>query len=431
MVAVAAAIGIGATSAGYPEWALVLAVAIFALGLAISAPLVAIAFSVVATLLMQRIGGAFSVSDAVLALAMALALFQMRGHAIRSMSTLLWAGAGYLAAIVPTLILNPYPANGVDWSRDIVLVLGSLLVGFVIGARGRARLAVGMYVIGCCGIAVAAVIAGAVMAVQQHRFGPVYLPYLDKNLIGVALAGAVIVVYGRSAWFRLPSRLRWFVIILCSAGVAASGARQAMVGLAIGLVVVALRRDPVTGKRPKLPWLIVAVVPYVVWTTVVEQLNSGNAYNSASQRLNWFQDSLQIWQSSPLFGVGLRWWYTDRFTPQFQPPNLVFEQLTTVGVVGLVALVALFAVGFVTLWRLDPAYGTVGAAIVASRFVGAQFDLFWVAGQASFLWIIAGICFGACARAGSASAGAPLPASLERSATVPGRRGVRVGPGVG
>jgi hypothetical protein len=43
---------------------------------------------------------------------------------------------------------------------------------------------------------------------------------------------------------------------------------------------------------------------------------------------------------------------------------------------------------------LEPVYGTVALAVVATRFTQAQFDLDWVAGQASLLWIVAGISYG-------------------------------------
>ena len=49
------------------------------------------------------------------------------------------------------------------------------------------------------------------------------------------------------------------------------------------------------------------------------------------------------------------------------------------------------AVGtLVVLWRLDPVYGTLGTAVVLSRFVQGQFDLFWTAVQVSVPFVIAG-----------------------------------------
>lgn len=393
MIVVALAVGV--VSVRVHDLALLVGFAVLAVGIVVTDPMLLVSFAVPAVLLMARVGGLLSVSDVVLAGSTVVAMFLLRGHSMRAMAPLVWGGIAYLAAALPTTILNPYAQNIIEWVHEVVLVLGSLAVGYAIGRFGRARLAVGMYILGCAGIAVAAIIAGFVMLAHHHGFGPVYLPQLDKNLIGSALAAAIIILYARPAWFALPTAWSWATILLCAGGVFASGARQAMIGLAAGLLVVALRRRPETGKFPRLPW--VAAIPIIVAVSVLvnAQLGSDNKFNSASQRLTWYGDSYNLWLKSPIFGVGLRWWYTGRFGLGFQPPNAEFESLTTVGAVGLIGFFTMFIVGIVALWRLDPWYGTVGVAIVFSKFVAAQFDLYWVAGQASFLWLIAGICYGA------------------------------------
>ncbi len=394
----AVALAVGVMSVGNTDLALILALGVLVLGIAISNPMLVIALALAATLLMERVGDALSISDVVLVVAAMIALLVVKGRGLQTMAPVLWAGVAYLAAILPTTILNPYAANITEWVHDVFLVLGSFVVGFVIARSGRSQLAIGVYVVSCVGIAIAAVITGVGMLAADGRFGPVYLPYLDKNLIGCALAAAIIILYGRPAWFRLGSAWRWAAIGACAAGIAAAGSKQAMVGLAVGLIIVALRRHPETGKFPKLPWITVILILYAVWGLVTDQLSSNDQFNSAAQRLDWYGQSISVWLTSPAFGAGLRWWYTTRFGVNFQPPNLELEQLTTVGVVGLVALLALFVVAFVTLWRIDPWYGTVGAAIIAARFTESQFDLYWVAGQSSVLWIVAGICFGALER---------------------------------
>jgi len=161
----------------------------------------------------------------------------------------------------------------------------------------------------------------------------------------------------------------------------------------------------------------VPVVAYVLYE-VNAQLASGDQFNSAYQRLTWIGQSFGIWQNSPVFGVGLRWWYTDRFGEGFQPPNAELEVLTTVGVVGLIGFLLMFASAAWLLAKLDPMYGTVGLAVVATRFTQAQFDLYWVAGQASLLWIIAGVCYGVRARD---RAKGELPARAAIRPVIPGR----------
>jgi len=102
-----------------------------------------------------------------------------------------------------------------------------------------------------------------------------------------------------------------------------------------------------------------------------------------------------VWLMSPIFGVGHRWWVTGHTGfSGFQPPNAELEVLTTVGLVGLFGFLAMFASAIWMLAKMNPVYGTLGLAIVVARLVQTQFDLYWVAGQSSILWIIAGICYG-------------------------------------
>lgn len=393
VIVVAACIGI--VSARSTEYAILAAFAVLAVGIIVTEPLLLVAMAVPATLLLTRVGGILSVSDVVLALAMAVSIFLIRPQGLRSLQPLMWAGITYLAAALPTIILNPYAANIVEWAHEVVLVLGSMVVGYTVARQGRAQFVVGLYVYACAVLAVIASFTGAAMLATEGTFGPVYLPDLHKNTIGGMLGVAIVIVYGRPAWFRLPIRRAWILMGILAVGVLASQSRQAMIGTLVGLLVVSLRRSPETGKFPKLVWLAAAPVLFLVVTMVNEQLASGDQFNSTYQRLDWYAQTLTIWATSPVFGVGLRWWYTDRFSAAFQPPNAEFEALSSVGVVGLVGFLLMFLVALWLLWRLDPAYGTVGAAVVLTRFTQAQFDLYWVAGQAALLWIIAGICYGA------------------------------------
>ena len=51
----------------------------------------------------------------------------------------------------------------------------------------------------------------------------------------------------------------------------------------------------------------------------------------------------------------------------------------------------------VVLWRVDPRFGTLAVAVLLSRIIQAQFDLFWIAAGVSVPFVIAGICLGAMA----------------------------------
>lgn len=424
LAVLAVGVVIGLMSGGFAQssdYAVLAALGVLATGVSIAAPQLMIALALPATLLMARVGGLLSVSDLVLALATLLSFTVIKGRELLPMRALMWAGMAYIVASLPTVVLNPYGANAMEWMHEVVLILGSMVVGFTIGKSGTAALSAGLYVLACVGIGIAATLAGVVMLATQGSFGPVYLPELHKNTIGGALAVAVVMLYARPAWFRWRPGVALAAIAICVVGIAASGSRQGMVGAVIGLLVVALRRHPETGRIRALPWIAAIPVAIAVFTLVDDQLAEDNQFNSAYQRLDWYAQTIDIWLNSPVFGVGLRWWYTGQYAA-FQPPNAELEVLSSVGVVGLIGFLVMFIVAIVALWRLDPAYGTVGVAVVATRFTQGQFDLYWVAGQASLLWIVAGICYGALARREAATgAGEQLP----RLADLPPRLGSR------
>ena len=424
-IAIVLACVIGAASAHNALMAIVVAVVVLAAAIIARDALIVPILAVPATIAQMRVGDIISVSDLVLALASFIALFFVSGRGVSSLRPLVWAGSIYLAMAIPTQILNPNSANIVEWVHEVVLVLGSLIVGFVVGRENRAALALTLYLLVCVSIAIAAMYYAVHSYLVTHTFEPAYLPYLQKNTTGGMLAAGAVIAFARPVWMRWSARWSWIVFVLCTMGILAAQSRQALIGALVGVLIVSIRRRPQTGRRVKVVWLAAIPVVAVVASAVSEQLDSGNLFNSAHQRVDWYLQAVQIWQSSPIFGVGMRWWYTSRFAGQyqsFQPPNVELEVLTEVGVFGLIGFLAMFAVAAWFLWKMDPIYGTVGFAVVATRFTQTQFDLYWVAGQASLLWIVAGICYGVqqldTARR---QRGEPIPWEADLSRTKPAR----------
>ena len=170
-----------------------------------------------------------------------------------------------------------------------------------------------------------------------------------------------------------------------------------MLGLVVVFFLVVIRRR-VDRRRSRFVLIVVATVIGTVGIMVQDQLQSGNRFNSTLQRLNWFAESIQVWLTDPWLGVGLRWWYTDRFATLFQPPNAELEVLTSAGVIGLIAFLALFGGSMLVLSRMDPAYGLLPLMVLVCRLAQAQFDLFWVTVLGSVPWLIVGIALGVAAR---------------------------------
>lgn len=352
-----------------------------------------------AMVVVQRIGGEsvnLTFSDFALFIAFWCALFFGRRPFSRPMRTLLWLSAAYQVATLFTVIANPYRQNTVEWFHAWLSVGGALVMGWAIGRSGYARTGLTLFLLACIGIAVLTCIdAGQQLAAGES--GPVYLewPFLmHKNFIGCTLAFAALLAYARPDWLGWPRVLALTTFWLCVVAIVGSQARQALVGLSVGVLVVAMRPPP---GRHRSKLILLAVVPglYFVGAAIQEQLASTDKFNSAHQRLTWYQQALEIWRENPVVGVGLRWWTAGRSEYNFQPPNAELEVLSSAGLVGLIGFLALMGGSLVVLWRLDRRYGTLAFAILLTRLVQAQFDLFWSAIVVSVPFVLIGICLGA------------------------------------
>jgi hypothetical protein len=365
-----------------------------------SVPLAIALMSMPALLVVQRVGlgGAqLSVSDFALAAAFGVALLLGKRPFSKPLRMLLWLNLFYQFTTVFTVVVNPYLANTVEWVHAWLLVSGALIVGWAVGAAGYGRLALSLLVLTACAIAVVTVIQ-AIVQYTSGDFGAVYLtwPYdMHKNFVGTALAFAAVVVYVNPDWVGWTKGWSRLAFALLVVAIVMSQSRQALIGLVAAILVVVLRRK-VTGRSR---WVMLLVIPAgaLVYTMVSDQVASQNEYNSVFQRINWFREVFALWRESPVFGHGLRYWYTD-ISAQFQPPQAELEVLASAGIVGLIGFIVMWIGVLVILWRVDPRFGTLALAVVLSRIVQGQFDLFWIAVQVSVPFVIAGICLGAMAR---------------------------------
>lgn len=335
-----------------------------------------------------------SVSDAALGLATLAAVVFAPRPLSRELRTLMWLVAVYQVATLFTVVANPYTANTIEWVHAGVLVAGALLVGWAVGRTGHARLGLRLMLVAAVTMATWVIVVGLLQAVRGD-FQPVYLPNgFHKNFMGTVMGTTALIAYIRPAWLGMRRRIALPVFWWLAIGIGFTQSRQAIVALGIALCILVLRTRT-DRRRSKV--VLLAVVPafVIVLTLVRDQFASGNEHNSFFTRLSWFREALDIWQTQPLVGVGLRWWYTDRFPGGIQPPNAELEVLTSAGILGLLAFLVMVIGAVVVLWKLPPAYGALALLAVISRLVQGQLDLFWVAAQTSIPFVIAGICLGA------------------------------------
>ena len=409
--AVVLVLGVGRLAVQLPEAAIVISVAVLAIGITAVQPSL-IPLAVLPVLLaVIRVGSAgvdLSLSDFALAIAAVPALILARRPFSPGMRAVLWASAAYQFATLITVVNNPYAANATEWAHAWMTVSGGLLVGWAVGANGHARLGMRLIIGTIAILSVITIIEGAVRFATGD-FAPVYasFPYpMHKNFVGTVTAIGATMVYARPAWVGIGKRMSVVLMTLMLVATLLTQSRQAVIGLVAAVFVLVLRSN---GERRRSKLILLLAGPLVVFVTnlVQDQIQSGNQFNSVFQRISWLQDSMAVWSTDPWFGVGLRWWYTDRFVVRFQPPNAEIEVLTSGGVLGLAAFVALIVVTLRVAWKLDPVYGSIALGVLVNRFAQAQFDLFWAAVQGSIPFVVLGICLGAKAYADRASPAPP------------------------
>jgi polysaccharide biosynthesis protein PslJ len=420
---VTVAAGLGVLGVVSPMLGVAAAIAVLSLGLTAVEPAAVPIMAFPALVAVQRIGGEstnLSVSDFVLFAAFWPALIMMRRSPSRELRILLWLAAFYQASVLLTVVVNFNRAGVVEWFHSALLVSGALVMGWAVGVSGRARLAMNLFMAACCVIALV-VCATAIQNYARGDFSPVYVgaPFnLHKNFTGCLLAFTAVVAYARPRWMGWSARRAWPIFALSVVAMLLSQSRQALISLAVGVAIIVLRRDP-EHTRSKLILLPIVPLLVFVYSVVREQAESGNRFNSLYERLTWYEQSLWLWDQSPWFGVGLRWWYSGEYGFAFQPPNAELEVLSSAGLMGLMGFLILIGGTLLVLWRIDPRFGTLAFALVLVRFVQGQFDLFWIAVHVSIPFAVTGLCLGVMAhesdwRERNDRPLLPLPSTLNR-----------------
>ncbi len=393
-----------------PLLATALAALVVGAALTASVPMAIALMSVPALFVVERIGWSgvdLAVSDAALAAGFGTAVLLATRPFSRELRLLLLFNGVYQFATLITVVVNPYQQNAVEWFHAWLLISGALVLGWALGRAGYARLAFRLLVGAACVIAVGTLIA-AVIQYAHADFGAVYPTWpfaMHKNFAGCAMAFAALVVYVNPPWAAFTRRSAILLLGLLGLAILATQSRQALVGLLVAVILVVSRRRVLGHSR--LAFLLIIPTAWLVYLSVQEQIDSQNRFNSFFQRLDWIREVYAYWKHAPLFGHGLRFWYVDPTVP-YQPPQAELEVAASAGIVGLAAFAVMWIGIILVLWRMDPLYGTLAVAAVASRLVQAQFDLFWVTAQVSIPFVIAGVCLGAAARAGTDAAGAPI-----------------------
>lgn len=386
----------------HPELALGGAAALLLITLALINPVTLPILAMPSIVVVHRVGGAgvdLPLADIAVGLAFWPALLLSPRPFSPALRQLLWLNVIYQALTLFTVIANPYWANTIDWFHNWLLVSGALVVGWAVGHTGHARWGTWLFLTAVSLLAALAVLEAGVNYARGN-FEPLYPSWpfpMHKNYFGSLMSFAALVLYAQPPWLRMPGWATFGLFGLCVVAMGASQSRQAIVGLAVGLFVLALR-GRAERRRGWLGAILGVPALIVVATLVRDQVAEGDEHNSFFQRLEWYSQSIDNWQSSPIFGLGLRYWTEGRGLHNFHPPQVFLEVLATTGVVGLVGLIIMFGGMLVTLWRLPGVTGTLALALLVARLVQGQLDIFWLSPTTSIPLLLIGVALGVLAR---------------------------------
>jgi hypothetical protein len=369
---------------------LVLAVAAW-----LCAPTLPVMLAIPATFLVIRLGGAgggnnLSTADAVLLVGALAAIPLINWSDCGALKRVLMLTAVYMAATLFSVVFHPNRHDLTEWFHELLLVAGSLVVGFALVERNKGRWAMGAFVAIAAGFSVYSMLLFA--AHGGHSPGGLGQG-LQKNLLGVLYAIAVLTTHVNPPWVGLRGRwVRWAKYI-CVGGVIASGSRQAMIALVVSVLVVTFRTGQMNRRGSML---IVGMIPVglVAYVTIQHELSSRLPQNSYSYRTLWLGQAMNIWRTSPIFGVGERFWYGGtgaHYALHSQPPNAEISMLATGGIVGLAGLAVLCLGTLWILWRLPALAGALAFGVLLAHVVEGQFDVFWVTSSGSLPWMVAGM----------------------------------------
>lgn len=346
------------------------------------------------TLIVERVGGgglgsSIDVSDVLLIIGTFVALPMVRWKDTVTLRPVLHFALFYEALLALSVVANLNTHDGIEWVHRLFLVGGSLLVGWVVAASGRAKQAMTALLVGSSILAV--VTLGFFVKLHFHAAG---FGVYQKNYIGAMMWMVVVIAHINPPWAQLPPRLARVAKYLCVVALFASHSKQAIIALVVVLVLASIRM-PSVRRRSKL--LLVSLVPLAIYASVVgagELAKFRHHFNSLRVRYLAYEAALRIWRLHPWLGLGPRWFYLPQFAGNIQPPDIIVETLVSTGVVGLVAMIVLLAGSARVLARLPRDIGTVALLVLVGRVVESLFDIYWVSAAGALPWLVAGMALG-------------------------------------
>jgi hypothetical protein len=359
--------------------------------------------AVVGAYAVQRVGGTsvnpgssggISYSDALLTVAAFLAVPAVAGRPEMRRLRLPMAGlAAYLACLLPTVVLNASHRAYLEWLHRVVLVGGSLVVGAWIVRERMVRPALRWLLAVSLFMATAAIVDAAL-----HSWHPAQPFHLNKNFVGSLLAVTLVMVVVAAREFGITARVQVPAALLLAGSIVATHSRGGMLEAVAG-VLIALMVDPRghTRRARALSALIALVLAGITFYSVRHQLNQTQAERtngSIGVRFNVEKETRRIWRTSPVDGVGLKYFNSGDFGRfAVAANNVVDNELAESGAIGLAGFVLLQTAAFAAGIARRRGDALVGAALgsVGGLLLHGMVDIYWTAGTVTLPFLLFGM----------------------------------------
>ena len=370
---------------------LAVAVLVLAFGIFVADPILVAVIVLPGGILIQRVGGSstnLSVADLLVFVGALVCLFHIEWSRARHLRRFLRGIVWYEAVLLLVVIAHPFRADIVEWVHRFSYLAGSTLVGWVIAYHGRARQALRLYLWGAGLLALLAIEHAAASHFQPAQWG-VY----QKNAIGAVMWVAIVTAHLNPPWARLPRVEARVIEALCLLGLLASQSRQSAILVVLALGTAILLNSDVRGRSKMIIFIAVPIVAIVYYSFALAFQNNPQ-FNSVAIRFGQIDAAIRVWHSSPVFGLGMRFYNLPQYLTVTAPPNSLVDNLASTGIIGSVAFFFLVIVTMRSLAALPRIYGTLGLVVLLAHYVDGLFDTFWIGALSITPFLIAGISLG-------------------------------------
>ncbi len=337
--------------------------------------------------------GGISYSDAFVAAASVMALPALSSTTeLRRLRTAAGGLALYLALLLPSVIANPSSRVYLEWAHRLVDVGGALLVGAWLVRERADRTAVRLLTAVSCTVAAIAVSDSFSSGFQSAK--PLGM---NKNFAGALFAAVLIVLLAAAESIHVIAPLRFAAIVLVGGGLAASQSRGAALGAVLGVLVAFAMNPKAHDPRLKIfAGLVTAVLGVGAYISIHHQLSlDQNDLNNSSVgvRFNVERVTRDIWRTSPVVGVGMKYFLTGKYGPYAQPPNNVVDnELAESGLIGLAGFILLqLSVAAAGIRRRGSPLVAAAVGAVAGQLLHGMVDIYWSAGVVTLPFLLLGM----------------------------------------